>query len=88
MSLHRHAARKDANHSTIVAAFRALGCSVEALSAKGVPDLLVGIRGVNLLVEVKAPGVPSRSKLTEDQLRWHLGWLGQACVVKTVEQAE
>lgn len=89
MSLHRYATMKDPNHATIVAAFRALGCSVQSLSAPGLPDLLVGIRGVNLLVEVKdGTAVPSRQKLTDVQLRWHLGWLGQVAIVRTVEQAQ
>lgn len=83
----RRAARVDGNQRTIVDAFRALGCSVQSLASlgKGVPDLLVGIRGVNLLVEVKNPA-SSGDKLTSDQIRWHLGWLGQVAVIRTVEQ--
>lgn len=84
----RRAARVDENQGAIVDALRSLGCSVQSLASlgKGVPDLLVGIRGVNLLVEVKNPA-SSGDKLTPDQLTWHLGWLGQVAVIRTVEQA-
>lgn len=78
MSIHRQAARKDGNHRACVNAFRALGCSVEALSGKGVPDLLVGCMDVNYLVEVKDGTLAaSRRKLTDDQAIWHRNWKGR-----------
>ena len=48
------ASRVDSNQPEIVATLRGMGCSVQHLHAvgKGVPDLLVGCRGVNLLVAV------------------------------------
>ena len=55
MSLYRKNPRRDGSESGIVRALTALGCSVQPLSGHGVPDLLVGIRGVNLLLECKAP---------------------------------
>ena len=53
----RRAARTDSNHLELVKAFRTLGCSVLSLAAvgKGVPDLLVSIKGITWLVEVKMP---------------------------------
>ena len=70
----RRAARVDANHGNIVKAFRRLGCTVLSLAAlgKGVPDLLVAIKGNrNVLVEVKDG---EKAKLTPDQERWHALW--------------
>jgi hypothetical protein len=51
----RHARNKDLNHSEVVAAFRALGCDVTTMESgrAGVPDLLVGVGGVDQQVEVK-----------------------------------
>lgn len=48
-------ARTDANHSEVVKALRNAGCSVQSLAAtgRGVPDLLVGRDGKNLLMESK-----------------------------------
>jgi Holliday junction resolvase len=51
----RRAARVDRNQSEIVTALRSLGCSVQPLHTigSGCPDLLIGIDGQNLLIEVK-----------------------------------
>ena len=86
----RRAARVDANQTEIVKALRQVGASVQSLAAtgKGVPDLLVGFRGKNLLLEVKDGGkVKSARKLTSDQVEWHQGWRGHVAVVESVEQA-
>ena len=52
----RRAAKIDANQTEIVKALRQVGASVQSLAStgKGCPDLLVGFRGVNWLLEVKA----------------------------------
>lgn len=84
----RHSARRDGNERSIVAALRASGCSVQQLSAPGVPDLLVGKLGVNVLLEVKDPAkAPSARRLTPAQVDWHARWRGQVAIVETVEQA-
>lgn len=86
----RRAAKIDANQGDIVQAFRALGCSVAITSAvgDGFPDLVVGINGLNVLVEVKdGSRPPSERKLTPAQVVFHEGWRGQAVVVISVEQA-
>jgi hypothetical protein len=87
----RRAAKVDKNQQEIVAAFRKLGATVQDLSAvgKGVPDLLIGWRGVNYLVEVKRKPErgkvkPSECKLTEAQVVWHGQWKGQVCIVNCV----
>jgi hypothetical protein len=53
------AARVDANHRAVVAAFEAEGCAVLSLArlGGGAPDLLVSLPGGTLiLVEIKNPG--------------------------------
>ena len=63
----RRAAKVDANQTEIVKALRQVGASVQSLAAtgKGCPDLLVGIRGLNFLIEVKDGAKPrSDRKLT------------------------
>jgi Holliday junction resolvase len=80
--------KSDANQAAIVRAFRDIGATVQVLSAvgKGCPDILVGWRGHNILVECKnrdGRGV----KLTADQVLWHAKWAGQVCVAESVEDA-
>jgi hypothetical protein len=75
----RRAAAVDANQARVVAALRRVGASVQPLHAvgKGVPDLLVGFRGVTWLVECKDGSKrPSSRKLTPDQVEWHAAWRG------------
>jgi len=81
------AARTDKNQKEIVAALRKIGASVASLHrlGGGVPDILVGYRGYNLLMEIKTPA--KASKLNDRQLEWHAEWKGQACVVRCVEDA-
>ena len=86
----RRAARIDANQQEIVKALQSIGCSVAPLSTvgNGMPDLLVGARGVNYLLECKdGDKPPSERKLTPDQERWHAAWKGQTAVVYCVEDA-
>ena len=86
----RRAARTDANQAAIVRALESLGCTVQSLAAVGggVPDLLIGWRGMCLLFEVKdGAKPPSERKLTPDQVRWHRDWRGQVTVVETVDDA-
>ena len=51
----RRAARVDDNHAKIVASLRLVGCTVLDLSAvgQGCPDIMVGLAGVNYLIEIK-----------------------------------
>ena len=86
----RRAAKVDANQAAIVAVLRQVGASVQPLHAVGggVPDLLVGYRGRNWLVEVKDGEKPaSARKLTPDQAEWHAAWRGQVAVLKSDEEA-
>jgi hypothetical protein len=84
------ARRVDANQRAIVAALRDVGASVEHLHTlgEGAPDLLVGFRGVNTLLEVKdGSKPPSRRRLTPDEATWHAAWRGQVTVVETIDEA-
>jgi Holliday junction resolvase len=86
----RRAAKVDANQSNLVEFFRMMGCSVESLAAvgKGVPDLLIGYRGKNYLVEVKdGAKAPSEQKLTRAQVEWHESWRGQKIVINSIDAA-
>ncbi len=82
----RKLGRVDSNHREIVQALRDIGASVESLAGlgSGVPDLLVGFRGEDFLLEVKA----AKGKLTDDQWKWHARWSGKKPnVVRSVEEA-
>lgn len=83
MALHRRAAKRDGNEAEIIEALLLAGATVRQLSAAGVPDLLVGFRGTNILLEVKT----ASGSLTEDQFEFFEDWNGQCEVVRTVEEA-
>lgn len=86
----RRAARVDANQTEIVNALRAAGAAVEPLHrvGDGCPDLLVGYRSHNYLLEIKDGNKPpSKRKLTPDQVEWIAGWRGQVSVVTSVDEA-
>ncbi len=80
-----HRRRKtDANHAQIMGVLRAMGASVEDLSAvgKGCPDLLVGAYGRDVLCEVKdGDKVPSARKLRPSQTEFAATWRGRPVVV-------
>ena len=87
----RRAAKVDDNQREIVAALRACGATVRDLSrvGEGCPDLLVGFRGRNLLIEVKRPKAKGqRAGTTTPAQDTFLGeWRGHAVVVWTVDEA-
>lgn len=86
----RRAARVDANHTEIVAALRAAGCSVSSIASVGggLPDLVVGRAGMNYLLEVKdGAKSPSARRLTGDELVWHENWRGSVETVYSVQDA-
>lgn len=87
----RRAARIDENQPEIVKHLQSLGMSVCQLHTvgQGVPDLMVGFRGRNILLEIKNPKQdPCKRRLTEDEGDWHTKWTGQVDVVQTKEEAE
>ncbi len=79
----RYAAKRDANESGIIECLLKAGCTVDQISGTGTPDLLVGYRGYNILMEVKMPG----KKLRPAQEKWHSAWNGSSFVVESVQDA-
>lgn len=86
----RRAAKVDANQSEIVAALEGVGCTVQSLAAvgNGCPDLLVGVCGFNVLIEVKDGARPRSERLfTPRQKSWHRDWRGTAHIAESSEEA-
>ena len=86
----RHAARIDANQDQIVTALRAMGATVRIVTqGNGLPDLLVGFRGVTILMEVKdGKKVPSARKLTPAEQKFFDEWRGGiVAIVNSVDEA-
>ena len=86
----RRAAKIDDNQREIVDALRQAGCSVQSLAGvgKGVPDLVVGFRDRNFLLEIKdGSKSPSKRKLTPDEQNFHSMWKGQVVIVENVDEA-
>lgn len=83
----RYAARTDKNQSTIVNGLRrAFGPDcVFDLSAvgDGMTDIIVGVRSVNILLEIKTDD----GELTEAQEVFHATWRGQLAVVRSLDEA-
>lgn len=82
-----YAKRTDANQKDIVAVLRHAGATVSDLSmvGKGVPDLLVGYRGVNILMEIKRD---EKAPYKPTQIEWMKAWEGAAPYrIETTEQA-
>lgn len=83
-------AKVDANQSEIVKVTRKLGASVQHLHTvgKGCPDIIVGFRGCNYLWEIKDGNKsPSKQKLNDLEVEWHLKWRGQVTVISSVNEA-
>lgn len=86
----RRQAKADGNQVEIVKALRDIGATVQHLHTigKGCPDILVGYRGVNYLMEIKdGSKPPSKRKLTKDEQAWFNEWKGSVIVVESIEDA-
>lgn len=81
----RWSAKVDSNQAEIVDALRECGACVQHLHivGAGCPDLLVGYRGVNYLLEIKS----GDGRLTPREAGWHLTWRGQVAVVRNPIEA-
>jgi hypothetical protein len=86
----RRAARIDANQNEVVQVLRDVGASVAITSmvGKGFPDIVVGFRGRNYLIEIKdGSKPPSKRKLTSDEREWHDTWRGTVYVANNSDEA-
>jgi hypothetical protein len=87
----RTAAKVDENQILIITALRTIGATVQNLSGvgKGCPDLLVGFRGKNFLLEVKRPKAKGQraGATTEAQKAFISRWRGQYAIVSTIDEA-
>ena len=81
----RRDAKTDSNQREIIDALRQIGASVYPLhfAGKGCPDLIVGFRGRNFLLEVKT----ERGRLNAVQSDFHRLWCGQIAVVRSRQEA-
>jgi hypothetical protein len=82
----RLAARVDENQALIVAALRKVGASVLDIHRLGddAPDLIVGFRGHNFLLEVKRE---KGGRISAGQIEFRETWRGQVAVVRTPWEA-
>lgn len=76
--------KTDSTQPAIVAALKAAGATVELIQSatgrEGIPDLLVGFRGRNTLIEVKrsvGKRKPRPADLSDGQVKWHAKWEGE-----------
>ncbi len=91
-TMNRRAARRDTSEAPIIDALKRAGCSVQQLSDKGVPDLLVSYPYTNyqgfagyetILMEVKT----GKAKLTSDEETFIQGWKGAVYIVRAPQEA-
>ena len=77
--------RTDHNQAEIVKALRDVGATVQDLHlvGHGCPDILVGFRGRNYIMEIKMP----KGTLNEAETRWIGDWRGKTYVVRSVTEA-
>ena len=90
LSAMRRANKIDDNQNEIVAALRKAGATVRIISqGEGIPDLLVGFKGLTFLFEVKDGNKPpSARKLTPLEEKFFMEWRGgMVAIVNSVEEA-
>ena len=80
----RRAAKRDSNEQEIIYALLQVGATVGQLNDDALPDLVVGFRGENYLLEVKTP----TGRLTKAQAAWWAKpWNGHRAIVRNVDEA-
>ena len=82
------AKRTDHNQAEIVQALRAIGATVTSLAGVGCgcPDLLVGWRDHNFLMEIK--NLEGRGdRMTVAEIAWIEAWHGQVAIVYNEQDA-
>lgn len=81
--------RTDANHKQLINQIRQVPFisvfSTHELG-KGFPDIVVGYRGINYLFEIKDENkTASQKKLTDSEVKFHRGWMGQVHIVENIK---
>lgn len=91
MSLHRRNPKRDQAERQIIADLLRCGCTVQQLSGKDIPDLLVGYQGENHLLEVKSDQKTHHQKnggVKKGQIDWAAEWKGKKPrLARTTEEA-
>jgi hypothetical protein len=86
----RRAAKIDSNQNEIVEALRKipnLTVAITSAVGKGYPDLNIGYKGKNYLIEIKDGNKPkSQQKLTPDEEKWHRNWNGQVATCSSIDE--
>lgn len=79
----------DSNQKRVMQLCRQIpGVSVVTIHTlgKGVPDLILGYKGKNYLIELKdGAKSESRKQLTNDEKEFHDKWQGQICIAEGIE---
>ena len=82
--------RTDRNHAEIINALRKIpNLSVFSTHevGKGFPDIVIGYKGINYLIEIKDGNKPpSARKLTDSEVEFHLNWKGQIKIVNNLDE--
>jgi hypothetical protein len=82
--------RTDSNHTEIIKALRKIpNLSVFSTHevGKGFPDIVIGYKGINYLIEIKDGNKPpSARKLTPDEVKFHQDWHGQISIIKNLDE--
>lgn len=79
----------DANQHDCVVTAKVMGFSVVSLAmvGDGCPDLLLGFRNKNYLVEIKDGEKPrSQQKLTKPESKFFKNWKGQKAIIRSAEE--
>lgn len=85
-----HKGRVDNNHKAVMDALRNAAMKPISLASvgDGCGDILVGFRGINVLLEVKdGEKPPSARELTAAEKEFESTWPGQYCIVLSPEEA-
>jgi hypothetical protein len=78
--------RLDENHTSILRTLQCVPyCSAQSIASlrNGAPDILVGFRQKNFLLEVKT----EQTDLNEREAEWHRNWRGRVSVVRSSLEA-
>lgn len=82
--------RTDANHKQILQLLKRIpNLSVFSthILGKGFPDIVIGYKGINYLVEIKDGNkVKSQKKLTEAETKFHEQWKGQIMIAENIDE--